>query len=108
MTEPSQPDTDSSTAHTPIPWRELAPGVIAGATDPGWGAIANVPHANTEPESAANADLIVRAVNNHAKLLAMLKRVLTTTLEIDKRLGHGHFNPGTLQKMADAIEEAQS
>jgi hypothetical protein len=57
---------------------------------------------------ADDVEFAVRAVNNHAKLLAMLKRVLTTTLEIDRTLGHGHFNPGTLQKMADVIEEAQS
>ena len=62
--------------HTPIPWRELAPGVIAGATDPGWGAIAQVSQTEAEPEARATAAFIVRAVNNHAALLEALEGYL--------------------------------
>ena len=47
--------------HTHGPWRELAPVVIAATTDPGWGAIAHVSQAETEPEGRANARLIAQA-----------------------------------------------
>ncbi|KKM04712.1 hypothetical protein LCGC14_1761450 [marine sediment metagenome] len=41
------------------------------------------------------------------ELLAMLKRALATTQEVERVLGQRHFNPGTLQKMADAIAQAE-
>ncbi|KKK76581.1 hypothetical protein LCGC14_2862210 [marine sediment metagenome] len=95
MTEPSQPDTDSSTH---LEWHSATHNIVEVDT-----------HEVIAREVARiDGERIVRAVNNHAKLLAMLERVLTTTLEIDRTLGHGHFNPGTLQKMADVITEAQS
>ncbi len=110
MTQASQPDTDSST-HTPLPWMRNGQTVndwwrIDGSSERVGLDFLTSPAAIV-PDNA-DADLIVRAVNNHDKLLAMLERVLTTTLEIDRTLGHGHFNPGTLQKMADVIKEAQS
>ena len=58
--------------HTPGPWRELAPGVIAAATDPGWGAIAKVSQAEAEPEARANAHLIAAS----PELLSALQKIV--------------------------------
>ncbi len=97
MTEPSQPDTDSSTPIV-LEWHSATHNIVDVRT-----------HEVIAREVVrVDGERIVRAFNNQAMLLAMLERVLTTTLEIDRRLGHGHFNPGTLQKMADVIKEAQS
>jgi hypothetical protein len=66
MTEPSQPDTDSS---TPIPWH--AEGLYI---------YHDHPDSSTEFDNIAryvkeeDAILTVRAVNNHAKLLKALKK----------------------------------
>ncbi|KKL10452.1 hypothetical protein LCGC14_2555670 [marine sediment metagenome] len=41
------------------------------------------------------------------KLLTALKRALSTTQEIERVTGNRHFNAGTLQVMADAIDAAK-
>jgi len=63
--------------HTPGPWRELAPGVIAAVhRDPGWGAIAKVSQADAEPEAQANARLIAAAPT----LLAALEQFMSVDI----------------------------
>ncbi len=94
--------------HTPGPWRELAPGVIAGATDPGWGAIANVPHANSEPESAANAKLIAAApaLLEALKEAALVLKSSITIIETHVKAVSSSPAHGALQRINDAIEAA--
>ncbi len=102
MTQPSQPDTDSS---TPIPWAiqeaSKGPDRDYGIKANG-GIIAEVfEHGGSQYEmcvdAEANAAFIVRAVNNHAKLLKALKRIL----------GESH-NPVVERIAQDAIDEAKS
>ncbi len=68
MVQSSQPDNDSS---TPIPWR--AEHEESSGNDKLWGDTdcVGIIYQQGLPDSA-NADFIVRAVNNHAKLLKAL------------------------------------
>ncbi len=99
MTKPSQPDTDSS---TPIPWHwEVVNGSWALVSSKKSVLVASLDF-NQKPRMIAmggwpDADFIVRAVNNHAKLLKALKRIL----------GESH-NPVVERIAQDAIEAAQS
>ncbi len=114
MTKPSQPATDSSTHYTEMELfvRERNPGEHDFRIAYRMGPNASVGVAQVYGSNVGISPDVARALAqlmaSAPKLLAMLERVLTTTLEIDRTLGHGHFNPGTLQKMADVIEEAQS
>ena len=86
--------------HTALPWRELAPGVITGATDPGWGAIAKVSQAEREPEARANADFIVRAVNNFYPLLEALEKAW-------EKADWSAVDGDTMSEVADVLERAK-
>ncbi|KKL80657.1 hypothetical protein LCGC14_2002520 [marine sediment metagenome] len=115
MTKPSQPDTDSS---TPIPWE--VEGTLIWAPD-AKANIAQVSELRTDDyvgftppsisspdfhEIAANAAFIVRAVNNHAKLLAALEAVADSFgRKLDATLTADEVE--ALTQVAAVIEEAK-
>ena len=70
--------------HTPIPW-EVLPGPHAGGL-PIRGAdrlITEVTGGSSYPEMQANAAFIIRAVNNHAQLLAALEEIAEGSANAD-------------------------
>ena len=88
MTEPSQPDTDSSTPLiSVIHYHDT--------------------HPCSERECPYYIDNIVRAVNNHAKLLKALERIKTGRMDIG---GKDEAMPRAvmMSEAAAAIEEAKS
>ena len=127
MTQPSQPATDSS---TPIPWyykpttlghpdNRINPIITtgfdgidqahyvarigwAGSTIPGMTSLTPA----TFEEAEANAQFIVRAVNNHAKLLKLLE----LRVAMDERPTHFDLEAPQLWDIdaRTAITEAQS
>ena len=130
MTEPSQPDTDSS---TPIPWTFTVEdggawyfseqqAVVKGRHGDTI-AVLGVSGFSDHPDGKANAAFIVRAVNNHAKLLAALEGVGGSCLICSTwhRIGCEHFKAGAPQhpnwpdtdcsegcaQARDAIQEAK-
>ena len=121
MVQASQPDTDSSTPHTPIPWMRN------GQTMNGWWRIDGssermglnfLARPTAIVPDDVDADFIERAVNNHAKLLAALKRLLLATKAASRGCpacgcgphegGRRHYEPCSVTIAEAAIEEAQS
>lgn len=75
--------------HTPLPWRYgghndgnfriYAPNLLGTRSGP----VAEVLHRHDGGERTANARLIVRAVNNHERLVAMLQEFRLEAFECD-------------------------
>ncbi len=87
--------------HTPVPWHLGTDGNVYSGTT-GGRLIATVDHnANGDdvPSSKPdNADLIVRAVNSHADLLAACEAVL----EYTKQYAHGRLRGSDLRSLVEA------
>ncbi len=107
MTEPSQPETDSSTHWHVTVWTPAGGslGEVAGIMDEAGlqqAVILSGPH-GLQPEDIERANFIVRAANNHTKLLKALKfcrSVLEANpVEMSERMA--------IDEASTAIEEAQ-
>ena len=100
----TETNREKDSTHTPIPWKlDSKPTDYPQTVESSDGTVLAI-----TGNDRANAAFIVRAANNHAELLEALERALTTTQEIERVTGQRHYNPGTLQKMADAIKKAKS
>ncbi len=97
MTEPSQPDTDSS---TPIPWVAEKLHIYHDRTSTEFDNIAEFSY-------ESDAEFAVRAANNHAMLLKALEGL------IDSNFQHGMVKVtpemfALIVQASNAIEEAKS
>lgn len=117
MVQASQPDTNSS---TPIPWTTGGCVIYGGDGESVADLVAGICNHNglTPDQTEANAAFIVRAVNNHAKLLKALVGLLAATKagcrgcpacgcgphEGERR----HYEPCSVTIAEAVIEEAQS
>ena len=106
-----------STKHTlgPLTIAVSSPGLDRGIDDGGDFAIVDVNgHVIGQAHQLVAPGVMVPAKANATlwaaapELLAALERALTTTQEIERVTGQRHYNPGTLQKMANAIKAAKS
>ncbi len=96
--------------HTKGPWRELAPGVIAAVhRDPGWGAIAKVAQADTEPEAQANARLIASAPTLLEALGWAIRELENAANSRQEKLADwvNRLDFSELERARDAIEAAR-
>jgi hypothetical protein len=88
-----------STTHTPIPWYATGKHVQSAAINED--NYVCEAEGNSEEQANANAELIVRAVNSHADLLAALKELLA-----DKYLADP-INADRMAKTRAAIAKAE-
>lgn len=111
-----QPSVAGSTqaSHTPIPWSAnvkgtpKAPDWIAIFNSTGKWALATLswPAGIERAEVEANADLIVRAVNSHAELVAALELAQATIERLTVRRGPFSSTDGTQDVIRAALANA--
>jgi len=96
--------------HTPTPWKLINEKTIVGTDHPRQGYVAdvNLHRSNDEqqPDGDTNAAHIVRCVNSHDDLLAVVKRVYEYEMERMEKDDH-HFDEEEIRYWGELITQAE-